>query len=153
MLTAQIETLKEGLPELKHILPMHYGELSEHYRHGIPLCPQYQTYLVHEERGEILYITLRDKGRLEGYFVGFVTRCLHYQTFTLTLDIIYVTPEARGQKGGVLLMKEISREFKRRGIKLWKMGLKEEHREHMEKLLLGFGFKPFERTYALWAED
>lgn len=153
MLTAQIEPLSVGIEELKTLLPTHYGELSEHYKQGICLNPDYKFYLDREKNGQLLYVTLRQDGKLEGYFVGFITNCLHYQTLTLSLDIIYVTPNARGLNGGVMLMKAIKKEFDRRGIRLWKMGLKEAHREHMEKLLLSFGFKPFERTYAMWAEQ
>jgi len=154
MITAQIESLTQGLAELKPLLPIHYKELSEHLKHNIPLDPQYEAYLAKDAKGEILYVTLREKGNLIGYFVGFIQPGLHYKTcLTLQLDIVYVVPEHRGKHGGAVLMKCIAKEFQRRRARLWLMGMKEEHRPWMEALLTACGFEPFERTYALWAGD
>lgn len=153
MLTAQIESFTYGIPELKPLLPGHYEELSQHFKHKIPLDVDWNKYLHKDSMGEVLYVTLRDAGALVGYFVGFIGPGLHYKScITLHLDVIYVVPEARGDKGGIVLMKTIAKEFNRRGALLWTMGVKEEHRFWMEDMLLACGFEPFERHFAFWSD-
>lgn len=156
MLTAQIETLNEGLEELKAaLLDAHYNELSEHKNHGYPLNPNYSLYLQMENEGKVLYITLRKEGKLVGYFVGFITNCLHYQISTLSLDIMYVANDERGKRGGLILINAIKKEFRRRNIKLWRMGSKSKFEaatgHQMDRLLNAIGFEEFETVYALWA--
>jgi GNAT superfamily N-acetyltransferase len=151
LLTTAIESL--NLDELKPILPIHYKELSEHLKHDIPLDPDYQKYLAAQQRGELLYVTLRQSGLLVGYFIGLFGPALHYRTCnSLILDIFYVTPEARGNKGGQTLLSAVKKEWIRRHGKVWTMGMKEEHRLFMEPLLKSFGFKPFETHVVLWAD-
>lgn len=153
MLTTHIETLmtEAGLAEINQLTPTHYHEISEHYKHGIPLNPDYDKYMIKEGNGEILYIALRDAGKLVGYYIGFVHPALHYKDcLTLALDIIYVSPESRGQNGGALLLNAVKAEAVRRGVKVMTMGFKESHREHMERLLQSSGMQPFETHYCLW---
>lgn len=153
MITAGVESFAAGLEELKALLPGHYDELSQHSKRDIPLDPQYGLYLAREANGELMYVALREDGRLIGYFLGFLAPGMHYRTcLTLTMDILYVVPEMRGVKGGMVLGQAIRNEAQRRGVKAWFMGFKEEHREHMERMLLGLGFKPFERTYVCWLD-
>lgn len=153
MLTTSINELADFYSELKPLLNIHYKELSEHGKRGYPISYNVADYFKYENDGQLLCVTLREEGQLIGYFIGFITLCLHYKLPTLTGDMFYVLPDKRGKKGGYLLMQEIKDEVKRRNIKVWKMGYKEEHREFMEKLLLACGFSPFERMLAYWAED
>lgn len=151
--TAQVASLADDLKELKPLFPIHYAEISEHMGHGIELNPNYNFFLAKEKAGELLYVSLRRDGLIEGYFIGFFGLCLHYQVPTLKMDIIYVTPDARGNKGGMTLMKAVAAEFHRRKGRLWVMGLKEAHAKYMEEMLLKSGFAPFERSLALWAGE
>lgn len=153
MLTTHIEMLmtEDNLSEIYKLLPDHYHEISEHYKHGVPMAPDHDKYMIKEANGEILYITLRDSGKLVGYYIGFVHPALHYKDcLTLALDIIYVSQESRGQNGGILLLNAVKAEAVRRGVKVMTMGFKESHREHMERLLIAGGMQPFETHYCLW---
>lgn len=149
-LVAQCENLREGLDELKMLLPIHYGELSGHKDHGYKLAPQYREYLARWDCGQVLYVTLRDERRLIGYFVGFVTRCLHYQALTLSMDIFYVLPTSRGLQGGHVLLDAVEAEATRRGIDPCRMGFKEQFAKHMTALLRERSYEPFERTWVKW---
>lgn len=154
MITAQVESLTLGLEELKPLLPLHYKELSLHQFHGIDLNPQYHVYLERDAHGGIIYVTLRDKGKLCGYFVGFAAPGLHYQDcYTLTMDIFYVLPEFRGSGGGQILFAEAKREAKRRGIKAWFVGNKEHSKVHAEALFKALGFEKSETYYCMWLGD
>jgi GNAT superfamily N-acetyltransferase len=154
MITAQIESLTQGLEEIKPLFPLHYEELSLHQFHGIPLNPQYDEYLKRDACGSVLYATLRERGKLIGYFVGFIAPGLHYQDcLTLTMDIFYVLPEHRGSGGGIALFTEVKREAKRRGVKAWFMGNKEHAKIHATALFQAMRAEKAETYYCLWLGD
>lgn len=150
MQTAHIETLANGgLDEIKALLPTHYDELSEHKLAGIPLDPQYDVYLSREALGQVLYVTLRDHGKLVGYIVSFVMPGLHYRScLTGTGDIFFVYPDKRGQAGGVLMFKTWIDELTRRGVSLAQVGLKVRHAVHARALFEALGF--FEAEIMFW---
>ncbi len=149
MLTTALEQFNHV--EIEQITPTHYAELSEHAKHGIPLNPNYPDYYRRQEAGELIYVTLRHTGTLVGYFIGFFSSGLHYRDCnTLVLDIIYVEPNARGSRGGKMIMDSVKKEWTRRKGHLWVMGVKEAHRPFMEALLFESGFEAYERHYALW---
>ena len=149
-LVASVEHLRDALEELKVLIPHHYAELSEHGERGYELEPNYREYLLRDDCGQVLFVALRDGRTLVGYFVGFVTRCLHYGAVTLSEDIFYVMPGRRGLDGGNILLDEVEREALRRGCDPCKMGFKEAHARHMSWLLESRGYKPFERTWIKW---
>lgn len=154
MISAGIESFEKGLPELSLLTPRHYEELSQHKDRSIPLDPLYPLYIARERAGELLYVTLRENGSLIGYFIGFIAPGMHYSScLTLTMDIVYVVPERRGNGGGLVLGQTIEREAKRRGVRAWLMGYKEEHADFMHRMLVALGFKPFERTMVKWLGD
>lgn len=154
MITAQIESLTQGLEELKPLLPLHYEELSLHQFHGIPLNPQYDEYLRRDAAGMVLYVTLREDGKLIGYFIGFIASGMHYKDcLTLTMDIFYVIPEHRGSKGGITLFSAVKNEAKRRGVKAWFMGNKEHSKVHATALFEAMQAEKAETYYCLWLGD
>lgn len=151
MMTAQQETFAGLMPELKSVIPQHYEELSLHQFHGIPLNPQFDIYLDRELRGELLTVTLRENGDLAGYFIGFVAPGLHYRDcLTLQMDIFYVVPSNRGQKGGIMLFSEVKRLAEKRGIKAWFVGNKEHSKVHATALFEAMGFEKSETYYCMW---
>lgn len=153
MITAQVENLTERLDELKGFFAGHYEELSEH-KGRFPLSPQYGEYLRRDAAGQALFVSLREDGKLCGYFVGFVTFGLHYETcLTLSPDIFYTVPEHRNgsPKAAIKLFREVEREARRRGVKLWTVGDKVKH--PCGPLFKFLGFEPFEVIHAKWIED
>lgn len=152
MLTAQIEYLdKIALDELIPFFEPHYKELSDHYKHDIPLKPNYHEYLHRQYKDELVYVSLRDSGELIGYFIIFVIEDLHYQALTFQGDIIFVEQSKRGASGGGMLMEVAKKEFVRRGAKVFRVGYKASHAPHMDKLLSAFGFETTEIMQSLWA--
>lgn len=152
MITAQVESFADRLHELKPLLPLHWAELALD-KDKVPLDPQYDVYIAREERGEVLFVTLRDAGELVGYFIGFIAPGLHYKTcLTLTMDIFYVVPQHRGKSGGVALFEAVKKEAKRRRVQRWFVGNKEHSKVHAEALFLHLGFEKVETYYSLWLE-
>lgn len=124
MIVACVESFVERLPELKPILPLHYEELALD-KADCPLDPRYDVYERLEAAGELLFVTLRQRGALIGYFIGMVAPGMHYRTcLTCHMDIFYVHPDHRGNAGGQILFAEVERELRRRGVTRWFVGCK-----------------------------
>lgn len=116
MITAQVEPFGPFLEEVKPMLQLHYEELALN-KDKVPLAPQYEVYKARDDMGQVMVVTLREKGRLVGYFVGFIAPGLHYQTcLTLTMDIFWTHPDIRGGLAGVKLFRTVEKEAKRRGV-------------------------------------
>lgn len=148
MLTPSIESFTEKLDELKVLLPLHWEELALN-KDKVPLDPQYEVYMQRELRGGLLFITLRDAGKLVGYFIGFIAPGLHYKTcLTLTMDIFFVHPKARGQRGGVVLLKAVENECIRRGVDRMFLGSK-LHKD-ASRLFEALGYSEVEKYYTKW---
>lgn len=148
MITCAVESLTEILEELKPLLPVHWEELALN-KDKVPLDPQYDIYLKRDQLGEVLFMTLRDAGKIVGYFIGVIAPGLHYKTcLTCTMDIFYVYPDARGTGGGFILFKAVEKECKRRGVQRMFVGSK-LHKDAswlFEKL----GYDEVERYYSVW---
>ncbi len=148
MITIQIEPFPAFLDEVKPLLPRHWEELALN-KDEVPLDPQYGVYLERDWQGQVLVMTVREDAVLVGYFVGFVAPGLHYQTcLTLTMDIFWVAPEARGGGVGYHLFREVEREAKRRGVKRMFVGSK-LHKD-ASWLFERLGYQEVERYYSQW---
>lgn len=152
MISAQIEDLVDHLPEIQPLLPIHWKELALN-QERVPLDPEYETYIRAAQKGEIVYVTLRDNGILVGYVIYFVRPGLHYRTcLTAIMDILYVHPDHRGNGGGLKLLDCSERELRRRGVKNWIMGNKKKNPK-LSELLRQLGFEPIEDIHAKWIGD
>ena len=148
MITAHVESFEGNLDYLKPLLPIHYKELALN-QDKVPLSPQFDKYIAAEQRGELLFVALRKKGELVGYFIGFVSPGLHYSTcLTCQMDIFYVLPEHRGSGTGFQLFKFVEQQLKNRGVQRLFVGSK-LHKDAswlFEKL----GYMPVETYYSTW---
>lgn len=151
MITTQVETIADTLPELKVLLPLHYEELALN-KDKVPLDPQYDLYLAREARGEVLMVTLREDGELCGYFIGFIAPGMHYRTcLTCIMDIFFVSPDHRNKRGGIMLFKATEKELKHRGVQRWYVGSK-VHKD-ATPLFKRLGFEVVEVTCSKWIGD
>jgi GNAT superfamily N-acetyltransferase len=151
VLTAAPEPFAPFLEEVKPLLPEHYAELALN-KDRVPLSPQYDEYLRRDALGMVLCVAVRDAGKLVGYFVGFIAPGLHYSTcLTLQLDIFWIHPDHRGQKGGFLLFKAVEAEAKRRGVQRMFIGSK----THLpaDYLFEKLGYQKVESVYSVMLED
>lgn len=149
--TAQVENLTETLEELKPHFPAHHAELGL-WQDKMPLDPQYDIYLKHDEAGQALLVTLRADGKVVGYFVGFIAPGLHYQqTLTCKMDIVYIDPAYRSAGNGIALFETTKAALKRRGVKCWWVGSK--NHKPIEAFFRAFGFTFEESYFAMWLGD
>ena len=151
MITAHVESFEENLEYLKPLLPIHYKELALN-QDKVPLSPQFDKYVAAEQRGELIFITLRKAGQMVGYFIGFIAPGLHYSTcLTCNMDIFYVLPDHRGSGTGFQLFKFVEQQLKKRGVDRMFVGSK-MHKDAswlFEKL----NYIPVETYYSAWLGD
>jgi GNAT superfamily N-acetyltransferase len=151
MITAHIESFEENLDYLKPLLPIHYKELALD-QDKVPLSPQFDKYIAAEKRGELIFITLRNKGEIVGYFIGFISYGLHYSTcLTCQMDIFYVLPEHRGGGAGFELFKFVEKSLKKRNVQRMFVGSK-MHKD-ASWLFNKLGYTPVETYYSTWLGD
>jgi GNAT superfamily N-acetyltransferase len=151
MLTAAPEPWATLIEEMKPMLPI-ITKSSRLIRTAFPLSPQYHVYDERDAQGMVMAIALRDAGELVGYFIGFVAPGLHYSTcLTLQLDIFWIHPDHRGQKGGFMLFKAVEAEAKRRGVQRMFVGSK----THLDASFLfeKLGYTKVETVYSAMLED
>lgn len=151
MITAHVESFEQNLAYLKPILPIHYEELALN-QDKVPLSPQFDKYIAAEQRGELLFITLRKTGEMVGYFIGFIAPGLHYSTcLTCQMDIFYVHPDHRGDGAGFQLFKFVEKELKHRKVQRMFVGSK-LHKD-ASWLFQKLGYTPVETYYSTWLGD
>lgn len=151
MITAHAESFEQNLEYLKPLLPIHYKELALD-QDRVPLSPQFDKYVAAEQRGELIFVTLRKAGQMVGYFIGFIAPGLHYSTcLTCNMDIFYVLPDHRGSGTGFQLFKFVEQQLKKRGVDRMFVGSK-MHKDAswlFEKL----NYIPVETYYSAWLGD
>jgi len=151
MITAQIEEMGPFIQEVMPMLHQHWEELALN-KDKVPLDPQYEVYMAREASGQSMVVTLREAGRLVGYFVGFVAPGLHYKTcLTLTMDIFWTHPDIRGGLAGVKLFRAVEKEAKRRGVQRIFYGSK-LHKD-ASRLFEFLKMEPVEVYYSKWIGD
>ena len=151
MITAQVEPYSKCLPELMECYDLHWEELALN-KDKVPLDPQYDLYEARDDAGQLLLVTLRETGRLVGYFIGFIAPGFHYKTcLTLTMDIFWTHPDVRGGFSGVKLFRLVEKEAKRRGVHRMFYGSKMHN--DASRLFQFLKMDPVEMYYTKWIGD
>ena len=146
MITAQVESFTERLEELKPLIPLHWEKLARD-RASVPLDPRYDVYGRLDEAGELMFVTLRDRGRLVGYWIAIIAPGFHYRScLTATLDIWNVLPEYENGVTAMILMRAVEKEYRRRGVRRAFAGEKIQH--PCGRLYRAFGYVPVETHYS-----
>ncbi len=148
MITIQEEQYPAFVLEAKPLFPAHWAELALD-KDEVPLDPDYDEYLRRHEAGMCLIVTAREDGLLAGYSVNFIARGLHYRTcLTLTTDIYWVRPDARGARMGLEMFGKVHELARAGGVQRIFAGVKEHFSAAwmFERL----GYTKVESYYTLW---
>jgi hypothetical protein len=149
MITFSIEPFSAVYGELLPLLEQHYGEISTHKNHGVPLEPIVEAYRAREIDGTLMMVIGREAGQIAAYFVCFIAPGLHYRScLTCSPDIFYVDPARRNGIAGIRMFRFVEKELKRRGVKRWAVGSKVQH--DASALFKFLDFEPVETTYEKW---
>jgi GNAT superfamily N-acetyltransferase len=145
-LSSQVEDFFAALPEMLPMLPRHWAELALD-KDQVPLDPDWRRYRALYDQGQLLLVTLRERGCLIGYCWVIIAPGLHYaSTLHATVDIFWIDPDYRGRMGGRRLFRAVEAELRRRGVKRWVASTK-LHRD-CGPLLRALGMQPFETLYS-----
>jgi hypothetical protein len=148
-ITFMIEQFSDVYGELKPLLHEHYGEISTHKDHGVPLEPIVEQYRAREADGSLLMVIGREEGAIVAYLVAFIAPGLHYRScLTCSPDIFFVREDKRTGMAGVRMLRFTEKELRRRGVKRWAMGSKTEH--DASALFRYLDFKPVETIHEKW---
>lgn len=151
MITASVESFMNRLPELERLFPGHWRKLALD-RDAVPLAPAYDAYAAKERAGELLFIALRDRGQLVGYWVAEIGPGLHYRTcLSAKMDMWYVAPEYEKGVAALILMRAVEREYRRRGVQRSFVG--EKLHKPCGRLYQAFGYEPIETYYSKMMES
>ncbi len=89
---------------VEDILLRHWEEVALN-KDQVPLAIDWTQYYALERAGILKSVVMRQGGRLIGYDAFFVQPTLHYRTSLWALnDILYLVPEHRRGRAGVLLI-------------------------------------------------
>ncbi|QBP10429.1 hypothetical protein [Cupriavidus metallidurans] len=148
-ITFMVERFSEVYGELLPLLHEHYGEISTHKDHGVPLEPMEEVYRAREADGSLLMVIGREEGEIVAYLVAFIAPGLHYRPcLTCSPDIFFVREDKRTGMAGVRMMRFVEKEVRRRGVKRWAIGSKVKH--DASALFRYLDFEPVETTYEKW---
>jgi hypothetical protein len=146
MITAQVESFTERLAELAPLFPLHWEKLAGD-RDSVALDPRYDVYAALEAAGELMLLTLRDRGRLVGYWVAVISPGLHYRgCLTATMDIWNLLPDYENGMAAMILMRAVEKEYRRRGV--WRAFAGEKIHRPCGRLYRAFGYAPVETYYS-----
>lgn len=149
MITFVIEPFSSVYAELLPLLHQHYGEISTHKDHGVPLEPQVGVYRAREADGSLLMVIGRERGEIVAYFVAFIAPGLHYAScLTCLPDIFFVREDKRTGLAGVRMFRFVEKELRRRGVKRWAVGGKVVH--DASALFKFLDFQAVETTFEKW---
>jgi hypothetical protein len=147
----QTEPYEDFIKDAKHLYPAHWDELALN-KDKVLLDVNYKAYSILNEIEPLLVVTIRDNGRLVGYYMGFVAFNLHYKTcLELIMDIFWTHPDIRGGFDFVKMFREVELEAKRRGVH------RIHHSSKLHKdcsvLFKRLGMTPVETLYSKWIGD
>lgn len=150
MITVQIDSFEECIPELRQIFVTHHQELGL-FRDQMPLDPDYREYIRREREGSLFLTTVRWNGKIAAYYCAQVKPGFHYKsTLTGTMDLAYVVPEERNRGLAFPLFRATERELRRRGVKVWYSGYKDHNPLGMPGLHKALGFVPADHYVVKW---
>lgn len=141
----QIEPFSQLIEELKPLLQSHYEEIARH-RDKIALNPDYDKYRELDRMGFLHGVTVRDDGKLVGYFLSFVTPHLHYKNHIFSSnDVVFISKDYRRGTIAARMFKFAETTLKEKGVT--KMHVNVKLANDFGSLLERLGYMPIERIY------
>lgn len=123
-ITYQVEPLVDFLDELAPLLAAHYEEVAM-YKEHVKLDPDYDKYLALDKAGVLHCVTVRDAGKIIGYFLSFIHPHIHYQESVYAVnDILYLDPEYRGTDVAVKMFMFAEEQLKAEGVDVMVLHMK-----------------------------
>jgi GNAT superfamily N-acetyltransferase len=144
-LTYQSErwTAIEG--EIRGLVKAHWSEVED-LGDGIPFDPDYDLYANQDQAGMLHFTTMRDSGRLVGYYINIIGHHPHYRgSLFAFLDSFFLLPEYRRGTAGIRLFRVMEQSM--RGLGVQKMTAVSTFKRDVSPLFRRLGWKPVETTF------
>jgi hypothetical protein len=104
MITYSVSNVKDCVNGLKHLLDLHYEEIS--LLRNFKLKPQWDIYEKCDDLGNVKVILCKDDDEIVGYIVFFISHHLHYADCLLaTEDIYFLKREYRTGRNAIKMFK------------------------------------------------
>lgn len=134
------EKLSENLDQAKPMFSAHWIEL-----YGNDFDSDIQTMLDQDDKGEMVYFTLKNGDELLAHIAYFIISAPLYRA-KIALDMFYyVKPKARGSMKCVRLLKESAQALMASGVS--SVLVSQMNNAQLEKIICRAGFAPKGKTY------
>lgn len=151
MIGYNVETLAQCLEEMKPLLEEHYSEIAM-YKDKIELNPDYDTYFALEENGHLHIVTVRDEGKLIGYYVSYIHKNMHYQDHLFAVnDVLFLHPDYRGGTVAYRMIRYAEEQLKALGVSVIMLHMKVAY--PFEELCQALGMDKAEYVYTKFLGD
>lgn len=145
MITYQEEKYADFINDSLPIFKIHWEELANH-KDIRPLDVDHARYIQFNNMGVLKVFTVRDEGKLVGYFMCTLAISLHYKTWLYAApDVYYLLPEYRKKGIAPIMFKEYEAWLKDIGVRCIIMQDKITH-DH-GKFFKQLGYTPVETMY------
>jgi len=144
-MTVQSERWPEVSGAIKPLLQKHWEEIALD-REAIPLDPDYERYALLDAAGILHFTTVREDGRLVGYYASTVAPHPHYKsTLFAFLDVYFILPEFRGARTALLLFTAMEKAMRKLGVRKLVSMTKLDH--DVSPLFEKLGWRAVETAY------
>lgn len=145
MITYHKEVLSEIKGEILPLLEDHYKEVAL-YQDKVEFCPDWRKYKQMEDAEILKVATVRDSGKLVGYYICFVLPNPHYSKDLYSVnDIVLIKKEYRKAKVGVGLFQFVEDWMREEGVSVMTVHMKTFL--PFDSLCKGLGWDYSERLY------
>lgn len=146
MVTYQTEGFDTMIDEWKTLAIDHWNEIALN-KDKIKLNLAWDKYKALDDAGTWFCVTVRDDGKMVGYFIGFIMPHLHYiDNIMLFYDIFYLKPDYRKGMTGIKLFQVMENEAKKRGVVKMYVSTKLGH--DIGRIFEYLGYTAIERVYS-----
>lgn len=144
-LTYQQEFMATIVPDMQKLIEAHWEEIALN-QDRIKLNPDWDAYADLEKIGVAKAFTVRESGRLVGYFVVFCKKHIHYKDHIFAAnDVIFLHPEYRKGMTGVRLIRFAEQCLAEDGVSVLVINTKTH--KPFDAVLERIGFGLSERVY------
>jgi GNAT superfamily N-acetyltransferase len=150
-ITYQEELYDAVVDEIQPLIHAHWEEIAS-AKDKIKLNPDYSMYKSLNDARVLRIFTVRNEGKLIGYFIVICNPHMHYSDHVYAMnDIIYIDPEYRGSTIAFKLLRSVEKRLKQDGVSVLMINMKVH--APFDRLLEKLEFKNTERVYTKYIGD
>jgi GNAT superfamily N-acetyltransferase len=146
-ITYQTEPWEAYFPECQSLWLKHWLEVALDQAQ-IPLDPDLERYQAYADAGQLFILTMRDEGKLVGYFTAILSGHLHYKSTPMAfVDLYLVDKPYRKGLAGVRLFREAETALRALGVRRIQTATKLHAHLDISRLLERLGYARVEAAY------